>query len=77
MERNNVLLKGNINQKDLIDYTEIIYKFLKDKECINVPKRVAFKVAGILEKKDISFSFKNEPKKKWILFHYQYCNCKK
>lgn len=75
MERNKALLIGSVSHSDLVDYAEIIYNFLKDNQCVRVPKRVAFKVAGILEKKEISFFLKNEPKTNWVLFHYLYCHC--
>lgn len=64
-----------VSHSDFIKYCELVLAFLKDKQCCQVPTKIAMKVAAEIEHKGVSFSFKKSNKYNWTTFHYLYCHC--
>ena len=72
---NEALNKTDVSASDLQTTADLVISFLKDKKCVTIPTRVLFGVIKIIEKKNITFTFKNEPKSKWTVIHALYCHC--
>ena len=67
---------ASVSGSDLQTTADLVISFLKDKKCVTIPTRVLFEVIKIIEKKNITFTFKNVPKSYSNLFVriLLYCN---
>ena len=64
-----------VSHSDFLDYCSLVFSFLKDKQCCQVPTRIAIKVAAEIEHKGVSFRFVKSDKYNWTTFHCLYCHC--
>jgi len=68
-------LVASVSDSDLQTTAELVLSFLREKKCTAIPTRILFDVVKRVENNNISFTFKNESKRKWTVIHALYCHC--